>query len=46
VLYLKAGPDLSGFGGPIKNDEARSCRLVNVKPGTIKLYNSASRQRR
>lgn len=42
VPYLEAGYDLSFGGGPIPNDEARSCRLINVTPGTVKLYNSPS----
>lgn len=46
VPYLEAGYDLEGGNGPIKNDEARSCRLVNVTPGTVKLYNSPSGRNR
>jgi hypothetical protein len=40
VTYLEAQWDLLLGGGPIPNDEARSLRLVNVRPGTIKLYNN------
>ncbi|MFL6231692.1 MAG: hypothetical protein ACJ76N_01020 [Thermoanaerobaculia bacterium] len=40
VSYLKAAYDLLGGGGPIPNDEARSCRLYNLTPGSIKLFNS------
>ncbi|HEV2844878.1 MAG TPA: hypothetical protein VG477_08540, partial [Thermoanaerobaculia bacterium] len=39
VPYAQAQWDLLK-GGPIPNDEARSLRLVNVKAGSIKLYNS------
>lgn len=40
VPYQQAQWDLMR-SGPIPNDEARSLRLVNVKPGTIKLYNGS-----
>lgn len=39
VPYLAGGYDLRD-GQPIPNDEARSLRLVNVKPGLIKLFNT------
>jgi len=41
VPYQQAQWDLARDGGPIPNDEARSLRLVNVKRGTIKLYNGS-----
>jgi hypothetical protein len=40
VPYAQAQWDLLLNGGPIPNDEARSLRLINVKPGNIKLFNS------
>ena len=40
VPYLTGTYTLLGNNGPIENDEARSCRLIDVTaPGTIKLYN-------
>ena len=42
VPYLPALYDLQLSGGePIPDDEARSCRLYNLTPGSIKLFSSA-----
>src|SRR5262245_1871877 len=40
VPYLQAQYDLLLGGGPIPNDEARSCRLSDLTPGSLKLFNS------